>query len=160
MDTKKLLPILIVVVVVIGGIAFFGGTKYASGKNNAKMRAGSQAFGQMGAGQTGGNRGAGRVNGAGGAGGFVNGEILSKDAQSITVKLRDGGSKIIFISGTTEVSKFVAGTTDDLAVGNTVMVNGKTNSDGSIAATTIQLRPNVPTPSTGTTPAEAVVPVK
>ena len=74
---------------------------------------------------------------------MVSGDIISKDAMSITVKLRDGGSKIVFFSDTTEISRFASGSASDLLVGKSVMVNGKTNDDGSVTAQSIQLRPAV-----------------
>ena len=85
------------------------------------------------------------MNGAG----FIAGEILAKDATSITIKGRDGSSKIVLYSGSTEVSKFAAGSIDDIAVGKFVSVNGKTNSDGSITAQLIQVRSDMPTPGSG-----------
>ncbi len=125
----------------VGGGAFYGGMKYAQGKNSRGSFANltSEQRQQLGAniGGQGGFRG-------GQGGGAVAGDIISKDSQSITVKMRDGSSKIVFFSDTTEVSKFVAGTSADLAVGKTIIVMGKTNSDGSVTATTIQFRPNLP----------------
>lgn len=154
---KKMWVILIIVAVIVGGAAFFGGMKYSSAKAGSQV--GAQRAGQFGAGGVGGTRGAGRA-GAGAGGGFVNGQILSKDAQSITLSVNGGGSKIVFFSGTTEISKFVAGTADDLVVGQNVMVNGTANADGSVVAKTIQSRPAMPNAPTapgqqGTVPTPA-----
>lgn len=77
-------------------------------------------------------------NGQGGSG--INGEILAIDAQSITVKLNNGGSKIAFYSASTKISKTVDGTVDDLNVGENLMVTGQDNPDGSMTAQMIQLR--------------------
>ncbi len=130
---NKLITIVVVVAVVVGGGAFYGGMKYAQNKSASDRQ---QRFGQVAGTNNGGQRG-----------GLVSGDIISKDSQSITVKMRDGSSKIVFYSDSVEISKFVAGVVGDLAVGKTVSVTGKTNSDGSITATTIQLRPNMPSPS-------------
>lgn len=72
--------------------------------------------------------------------GFVNGEIIAKDDKSITLKLRDGGSKIVFFSDSTEITKTAKGLVDDLRTGQQIVVNGNQNPDGSVTAETIQLR--------------------
>jgi len=131
---KKIIPIIIILIIAMGGGAFYGGMKYAQSKTQQRF---TQRFGQPGSatGTFGGNLG--NRTGAG----FATGEIISKDEKNVTIKLRDGGSKIIFYSDTTEVGKFVSGTPNDLEIGKTVIVNGKANQDGSITADSIQLRP-------------------
>ena len=136
---KKTLPLIIIGIVVLG-LVFFAGYKIGGNKATATKGVGPEMFGNNGTGLTGG-MGMAR-NGSNGAN-FVNGEILSKDDKSITVKTQDNSSKIIFYSSTTEISKFTSGTIDDLAVGKTIMITGTTNSDGSVTAKTIQLRPQV-----------------
>ncbi|MDD5626373.1 MAG: DUF5666 domain-containing protein [Patescibacteria group bacterium] len=134
---KKMLPVIIILIIVVGGGAFFGGMKYSESTrlNFAKQNFGRQ---QMGNGAPMGNK-QGGVNSA-------SGEIISQDDKSITVKLNDGGSKIIFYSDTTQVMKFSQGSGADLKIGENVMVNGPANSDGSITAKSIQLRPAMPQP--------------
>ncbi len=144
---KKILPV-IIAVVVVGCSAFYGGMKY--GQSNVLTGSGQGAIAgfanltpeqrqqrlqQMGAGA------AGAQFGSRGNGGDANGEIIAKDDKSITLKLRDGGSKIIFYSANTEIGKFASGIASDLEIGKTVSINGKTNSDGSISAQSIQIRP-------------------
>lgn len=90
----------------------------------------------------------GRAGGMMRGGGAVAGEVISKDDKSITIKTSDGGSKIIFFSGTTTFSKSAQGTIADVAVGSQLFVGGTTNTDGSVTATTIQLRPAMPAPTT------------
>jgi hypothetical protein len=142
---KKFLPILIAVLV-IGGAAFYGGTQYTKAKQPARgnfTRLG-QGTGMeaLGAGATGGAN----MRGTGAGGGFVSGEILSKDDKSVTVKLRDGGSKIIFFSGSTKITKTVDGSLEDLKVGESISATGSANTDGSVTAQSFQLRPNLPAP--------------
>ena len=136
MNKKLQYIIFAIIVLVIGGGAFYGGMLYKGSQSPRGM----------------GNFAA--RNSSGGArfamgNNFVLGDVISKDDQSITVKSRDGSSKIILYSTSTEVSKFAEGSLADVIVGSSIMVNGKTNSDGSISATSIQIRPVMPqgTPS-------------
>lgn len=138
---NKIIAWAVIGAVIIGGGSFYGGMKYAEGKAVSGFRGGNFANFQ------GGNRG-GRLPGAanaasdgqGGRGGFAGGEILSKDDKSITVTLPNGGSQIVFLSDSTEVVKTASSTVSSLKVGDTVIVNGTPNSDGSVTARMIQLR--------------------
>ena len=134
-NKNRKLIILIVSFMILAVIAFTIGYKVAGSKNknlqNRNFGSGNSFPNQMGIGNKGMSRG---------GVGVISGEILSKDAQSITVKLRDGGSKIIFISDKTTVSKSVDGTKDDLIVGKQITVNGASNPDGSVNAESLQIR--------------------
>ncbi len=147
---NKLITIVIAVAVVVGGGAFYGGMKYAESKSprgqfsradfqNLSPEERQQRLQELGA-NAGGFRG-GSGGGQRGGGGFTTGEIISKDDKSVTVKLRDGGSKIVFLSDSTEITKSAAGVLSDLEIGKNISVNGTSNSDGSVTAQAIQLRP-------------------
>jgi hypothetical protein len=123
--------VVIVFGLILVGSAFFGGMKY--GQKTPRLGGGPNGI------PTGIQR---NDNGS-----FINGEILSKDDKSITVKLADGGSKIVFVSNSTQVMKSTSGTLNDLAVGQKVTANGATNTDGSVTATNVGVRPDAePTP--------------
>ena len=77
-------------------------------------------------------------------GGFTTGTVLSKDTTSLTIKGRDGGSKVVFFSDKTSVTKSVEGTVADLSIGNDVAVTGTLNTDGSVTAQSVQIRPTSP----------------
>ena len=90
------------------------------------------------------------LRGAGGAtagGGFLTGTVAAKDSGSVTLNTRDGSSHVVLLTPATTVSKSVNGTVSDVSVGSTIIVSGTTNSDGSVSASLIQLRPaTAPTP--------------
>ncbi len=129
---KKILGAVVLVVAIAGG-SFYGGMVYSESKTPAG-RNGTPA-GQFGAGVAGANRVGSRT------GGFTAGQILSKDATSITIKMQDGSTKIILIGSSTQVMKTADGSLDDLATGTNVTVTGSANSDGSITAQSVQIRP-------------------
>lgn len=132
-----------VILVVVAVISFYGGTMYAKSQTPVRGQGMMGANGQFGV-QNGGTR-------ANRGSGIVTGEILSKDATSITVKAQDGSSKIVLVSGTTQISKSVAGTTADLATGTNVVVVGAANADGSVTAQSVQIRPAGVAPMMGRT---------
>ncbi len=129
---NKNIIITIVLLIVVGAGAFFGGMQYQKTKTRS-------AFGQFG-GQ--GFKRFGGVNGQNGS--AIRGEITNASDTSITVTQRDGSSKIILLSGSTNISKAAAGSKSDLTKGMQVMAVGTTNSDGSVTAQLIQLNPMMP----------------
>jgi cytochrome c-type biogenesis protein CcmE len=80
---------------------------------------------------------------AGGAagGGLVTGTIATLGSSSITLQLANGNSEVVFYSTSTPVSEPTTVSANTLKVGTTVMVGGTSNSDGSLTAQTIQVRP-------------------
>jgi hypothetical protein len=116
--------VVLVVVLLLAGGAFWGGVKY--GQSSRPKRMDNVRLGSL-----------NTTNG----GEMMSGEILSKDESSVTVKLTEGGSKIIFLTSETKINKMASIGLGDLAVGEQVSVNGKTNTDGSLSATNISVRP-------------------
>lgn len=126
---KVNIAIVILAVIIASGVGFFTGMKYQQSRRPSFFR-------QFGTGQ-------GARNGQGVRGGFrpVQGEIISTDEKSITVKLADGSSKIIILSENTQINKAARAGKDELKVGEKVAIFGTENSDGSITAQNIQLNP-------------------
>ncbi len=144
---KKMLPQIIIGVLVVSAVAFYGGVKYSESKTVVTNGGGSGQGQQRGGGQFGGARMGGNRSG-GNSGGFANGEVASIDDKSLTIKMRDGSSKIIILSTSIQVLKSATGTLSDVVTGTEVVVNGSPNSDGSITAQSIQIRPNMPNSTT------------
>lgn len=71
----------------------------------------------------------------------VRGDIVSVDEQGITVKLTDGSTKNVFLSSSTSITKATSAAKADLKTGETVMVFGQTNADGSVTAQNVSLNP-------------------
>ncbi|MCK9361169.1 hypothetical protein M0Q28_02970 [Patescibacteria group bacterium] len=145
MPTKYIFPLIVAFLAVAGG-SFYGGMQYAKTSGGAR--------GMRLQGGPGGNviqfQGGNFKAGAGGQGqlrlmgGGALGEVISKDEKSLTLKLMDGGSKIVFFSASTTVGKMTDGTLEDVTAGTNVSVMGTPNQDGSITATQVQIRPNLP----------------
>jgi len=118
--------------VLFGAAGFWGGVTYQ--KTQATSGFAGRAGGAGGFGGAAG--GAGRSNAAN----VATGTVLSQDAQSVTVKTADGGSKTVFISAQTEISKQTVLTATDIKVGDQVAAFG-TAANGGIDARMVQIVP-------------------
>ena len=133
-NMKKIILFLLILIVVGGG-AFYGGMKYQQSKTPSRQAFQNltpeqrQQFLQQGAGERAGA-------------GFLSGEVIAKDEKSLTLKMSNGGSKIVFFSDSTQISKTTEGTKNDIEIGKQIMVSGSQNPDGSYTAKTIQLSPH------------------
>lgn len=145
---KKNIIIGVVAVALIGVGCFYGGLTYGKGGKpgvdnfgkgdfaNLSDSERAERFAQMGNGTNPVGQRANKISGVD----MIGGEIISIDDVSITVKLPDNGSKIIYISDSTKVNKMIEGNLEDLTNGTAIMINGKTDSDGNITAEMIQIR--------------------
>ncbi|HTY39534.1 MAG TPA: DUF5666 domain-containing protein [Candidatus Paceibacterota bacterium] len=150
---KKKLPMQFAGVAVVALlVGFYGGMQYGQGLSNSA--ANSSGAGRFGNGQYGGQASSTGRRGGPGGGGLVTGSIISMDSSSITVQMQTGGSKIVLYSPSTQIGKFVTSSDlSGLSVGARVMVQGSTNSDGSVTAQMIQIRPaDMPRPNSTSTP--------
>jgi len=161
---NKIYLIGITIIVVAGG-AFFGGMMFQKSQDSLSGLTGEELtskleslgassgtsmgqgfmggtntpnFGTNGTGFPG-NMPAGQRPGGNG-GGMTSGEVISSDDESLTIKEQDGSTSIVYFSSSTAISKTVDGTSSDLTDGTNVIVSGTSNSDGSVTATTIQIR--------------------
>ncbi len=120
---------------VFGGIGFFAGIKYQQNKQVNNLR--NFGFRQQ---NLLNNRQ--RVNNNRLSFRPVAGEIAEIDDKSITIKLNNGSSKIVFYSEKTEVNRTEKANIKDLSKGEKVVVFGEEDRSGSINAISIQINPN------------------
>ncbi len=138
---NKHFTLVVILIVVALFVGFFAGDYY----KGSQTKASSTAF------QTGASGASGFRSRAGALGaGAIVGTIISKDSQSITLSLQNGGSQIIFVSPSTNITESVAGSLDNLATGTNVMVIGTSNTDGSETANQVMVRNNQSSTSTST----------
>ena len=131
MDKKYCIAISLILM----AVSFYGGTKYSQFQRN--YAGSNNRGGQF---MVGSNNNGNQKNIRGNLGGMINGEIISKDDTGITVKQRDGGSRIIFISEKTLITKSSTSSKDELKNGLQVIGSGTPNSDGSLNADNIQIK--------------------
>ena len=114
-----------IISVVIAVVGFFAGMKYQQYKSPSFARFQGGRF-QTG---TNGNNGIFRQGMR-----PVGGEIIKQDDKSVTVKMMDGSSKLVILSGTTKYHKNAETTKSELKTGTQISVIGTANSDGSVTA--------------------------
>lgn len=136
---KKIIPI-IILIVITGGVAFYGGIKYGQ-RREFFQRFLRQDFQNLSPEQ---RQQFFQENIRGGfqrrvGPNFLSGEVIAKDTQSLTLKMPDGSTKIVFFSDSTKVSKIIDGSISDIEIGKKISVVGQQNPDGSYTAKIIQL---------------------
>jgi len=134
--SKKLITLILISHLIAIGVGVYGGMKYGESKSPARQNfqnLSPEQRQQLSQGRTGTRAGAN----------FLSGEVINKDEKSLTLKMTDGGSKIVFFSTSTQISKTAEGSINDIEIGKQIMVSGDQNSDGSYTAKTIQLSPRV-----------------
>jgi hypothetical protein len=129
---KNSVIIMVVVAVLVGGAAFYGGMQFQKTQRGVAFGAnGMRRFGAQGG------------IGAGGSGGIgsraVRGEVLSNDGKTVTVKLADGSTKLILVSSTTVITEATKASDSALIQGKQVMVFGTDNADGSVSAQNVSI---------------------
>lgn len=124
--TGIILAVVLIILAAAGG--FYAGMQYRT--MNRLQRFGG-AYGMMGRGLTGQNNG------------VVRGQISSLSNNNMTVQLSDGSSKIVILSANTQFVQSVKAAQTDVKAGQTVMVFGTTNSDGSVTAQNVQINPQM-----------------
>ncbi len=133
--------ITILLVIIVGGGAFFAGMQFQKSQRPGMMQFANGANGQF------------RMrfgNSQNGAVRPVRGQVVSADSNSLTVKMTDGSTKIVLVTGNTMLLKSTSAALSDIKTGDTVMVFGAANADGSVTAQNVQINPPViqrPTPT-------------
>ncbi|MBI5135483.1 hypothetical protein HZA86_04610 [Candidatus Uhrbacteria bacterium] len=139
MKQQQIISFVAAVVLVAGG-AFYGGLQYGRSQSTSStgVGAGSRFAGRM-MGQNG--SGEFRMRGPGGSGNdeFVTGKIISTDATELRVELIGGGSRIVLIGSETTVTQSQTIKPSALKAGDSVVLNGTANQDGSLNARMIRV---------------------
>jgi hypothetical protein len=124
----------------------FGGGGYYFGKQSATSATptGAAAY----AGRTGATGRTGSFAGGAGFGGGTTGTIISTGNGTLTIQMAAStsttattGTKIVLFDTSTMVNELESVPASTLAVGQSIVVTGTANSDGSVTATSIQVRP-------------------
>jgi hypothetical protein len=127
----------VVVLLLVAGGSFFGGTVY--GKSQAQTAFAARRPG----GFTGANgQGLPGANArTGGQGGGLFGQIESIGDGVLVVKDNNGKQTQVKVTDTTLIEKQASVKLTDLATGETVIISGSTAADGSVTARSVQVAP-------------------
>lgn len=132
----------IIVVIIVAGAGFWGGMTYAATKTPTV----SSRFG----GAAGAFAARGGASGAfgGAAGGGTVGTVVQVSNGSFTVQLPTStsttaatGTKLVLVDSATEVDELETVPVSNIKVGQSVTVAGASNSDGSVTASSVMIRP-------------------
>ncbi|HVM76915.1 MAG TPA: DUF5666 domain-containing protein [Candidatus Paceibacterota bacterium] len=124
-----------VIAVACAGVFFYVGMVYGKSLTGSSAGAGGRNF-AFGSSTT-------RAFGRGGAngGGGAMGQIISVNGNSMTLQLANGNSQVVFYATSTPVIEPTSVPAAALKNGMQVVVTGSENSDGSLTAQGIQIRP-------------------
>ena len=123
----------IILIIAAAAVGFYAGMQYQTGRARNTFAQGG-TFRQRFAGQF-------AQNGQNANFQAVRGQILSMSNNILTIKLSDGSTKIVVLSGNTTFAQSAKASLSDLKVGDTVNAIGTTNSDGSVTAQDLQINP-------------------
>lgn len=142
MHMSKMKWAVVIIAIVFAGAGFWGGMTYAASQSTPST---ASRFAGAGAGTFVGRGGAAGFAGA--AGGTI-GTVVQVGNGSFTVQLPSStsttastGTKLVLVDSTTQVQELESVPVSNLQVGQTVTVAGSANSDGSVTATSVMIRP-------------------
>jgi hypothetical protein len=124
----------IVVLLLVAGGSFFGGTVY--GKNQAQTALAARRPGGFG-----GANGQPAANARAGGQGGIFGQIESIGDGVLVIKDNNGKQTQVKVTDTTLIEKQAAVKLTDLATGETVVVSGSQGADGTVTARSVQVAP-------------------
>ncbi len=130
-----------IVAILLIVVSFYSGMKYGVSTVSNGGKAGGTAYNgrQGGSGFGTGAQGTNTRRGGASGGGFVSGDVLSNDGTILSVKLATGGSKLVLFASSTMITRNTVGSREDLKIGETIMVTGTANTDGSVTAQSIRV---------------------
>lgn len=155
MNKALKITLAVIGVLLVAGVSFYGGMMVGKNQTMASAAAVSMNFPegfQAGDGAALPGDGTRPVGGRGQGGAFAApagdlpggmtfGEIESIDGNTLTLTTQAGGTVTVQVTDTTLIEKNASVDVADLAVGESVIVSGSDNDDGSITARSVQVSP-------------------